>query len=183
MKYDLELITLAQTICREIREAGATGVMVAGGFPSNMLLEHPINDIDVFYEGELKSCPYKPEIKQPVKANSWFPFPDAEQNFQLGIFDDSLLGYPPNEEWQVTHNKVFKDGVKYPIQLIKVKEIETYLDTFGAGIRKVAITEYGLFFAAEFIKNVELQTISFSVDQNTRFAQKIKQQFPDYSYT
>ena len=82
----------------------------------------------------------------------------------------------------MTNYEVYKDGVDFPIQLIKVTNFYEHLDTFGAGIRKVAITESGLYMTHEFMKNVVLETISFSVPQHTKFYQKIVKQFPEYSY-
>ena len=86
---------------------------VAGGAIRDMLLHKPVNDIDVFYEGELSDNSLKNFFKT-VKS--------SETNYPDGF--------------NVTHT-VSLAGLPVPIQLIQVKDIQKHIDTFPTPMSRV----------------------------------------------
>jgi Poly A polymerase head domain len=86
---------------------------IAGGAIRDMLLHKPVNDIDVFYEGELSEKSLKNFFKT-VKS--------SETNYPDGF--------------NVTHT-VTIESIPVPIQLIQVKNIQNHIDTFPTPMSRV----------------------------------------------
>ncbi len=86
---------------------------VAGGAIRDMLLQKPVNDIDVFYEGELSDKSLKNFFKT-VKS--------SETNYPDGF--------------NVTHT-VSCAAIPVPIQLIQVKDIKKHIETFPTPMSRV----------------------------------------------
>lgn len=179
MKLNNELIELAQTICKDTLAAGATKVMVAGGFVRDMLLDKPIKDIDVFYEGTIVN-PYKKEVCLPKqKIDKTYDF--SEDLFNQIVAELTENHIYKNSGWNVTIQETHKDGVDYPIQFIQCKEFDTHIDTFGCSLSKVFIDLNGLHLTNSFLTSVGLQIIKFD-DINSRYAKRIKHKYPEYSH-
>ncbi len=86
---------------------------IAGGAIRDMLLQKPVNDIDVFYEGELS---------------------DKSLNNFFKTVKSSETNYP--DGFNVTHT-VALTGLPVPIQLIQVKNIQDHIDTFPTPMSRV----------------------------------------------
>lgn len=174
--FNEERMAQYRAIQEAVAACGATAVMVAGGCVRDMLLDKPIKDIDLFYEGELNQDLIKQRFAiQPKKKNPWL-----NTEAIAGLLDD-LAPYPDNENWNIKYNHVTFAGCDLPIQLIQVKDVSTHLDTFGANISKVAYFGDGtMYLSPGFIEDIMTQTLHIDPNCGEKYQDKIIAKFPEF---
>lgn len=164
MINDYQHLNLLQNICKKVKECGATSVHVAGGAVRDSLLNKPIKDIDVFYEGELEH----------YKVNKFFKHHMME-------FEEAIVAYETNNEWQVKYGKLTLEDCAYPIQLIKVVNFPTHMEKFAAGISKCWVDEAGLHLSTSFLSNEYFKTVEFTDDSS--YTDRIRQKYSDWDFS
>lgn len=188
MKTDLFHIQLLQEIVEQCHKLGATKCMVAGGAIRDMLLEKPINDIDVFYEGTLADPlqvfhePKEETFYKNAKRKkfvSWGEPVDPVPSESLFEGDPPVEFYP-DSDWKVTKQKVFYKDCKFPIQLIQCKNFDTHLETFGAALSRVYVDRNGVHLTNDFLRAVELKMCLFEEECSMGYMMKIIKKFPEY---
>jgi Poly A polymerase head domain len=180
--FNEERLAQYRAIQEAVAACGATAVMVAGGCVRDMLLDKPIKDIDLFYEGELNQDLIKQRFaikpKKPPVSN-WLK--DPMGNDVIPVPMDDLFPYPENENWNVRYNHVTFAGCDLPIQLIQVKDVSTHLDTFGANISKVAYFGDGtMYLSPGFIEDITTQTLHIDPNCGEKYQDKIITKFPEF---
>ncbi len=94
--------------------------VVAGGAVRDMLFNKPVDDIDVFYEGELKEDMLKQYFPNVVTSDSVYP-----------------------DGFNVTHNFMC-DMFPVKVQLIQVKDIAKHIDTFPSPLMRLYVDSDGI---------------------------------------
>lgn len=161
-----ELFQTYEKIMAAVLEAGATEVMVAGGAVRDALLGKPIKDIDVFYSGDL----FWHKLNKNFKTN--YKPPKDEFGF--------TEAYEENDEWQVTHQSLLSEYSDKPVQFIRCKDFATHLNTFGAGLCKVALLADGtLWITPEFIRDCSEGILHFNPNCGEKFKDKMCDKYPE----
>lgn len=95
-------------------------VIVAGGAVRDMLFNKPVDDIDVFYEGEINESMFKSYFPNATTSDTTYP-----------------------DGWNVTHN-VMCDSFPVKVQLIQVENIEKHLETFPSQMMRLYVDGDGV---------------------------------------
>lgn len=170
-----ELFVTYEELMSQVLDCGAEQVMVAGGAVRDALMGRSIKDIDIFYQGEIDHNKLT-KFMEPIHKN---PIAYWASN-KDGDFLDSVP-YPKNDDWDVTYNHMKSKITDKPIQLIKVKKLETHLSTFGAGLCKVALLADGtLWITPEFMKDFSMEILHFDPNCGEKFKDKMCNKFPEF---
>ena len=133
---------------------------VAGGAIRDMLLQKPISDIDVFYEGTLVTEELKESFKLVQSTNHNYP-----------------------DGFNITHTVMFKD-IPVPIQLIQVKNIEEHIATFPTPMSRVSYNHSkGLEGVdMDFVYQVNAQKFFWDHKVDMKYFDKIKAKYSDWEH-
>ena len=165
INIDLNYLGKLNIILTKVRFSGTTigGVKccIAGGAIRDMLLNKPVSDIDVFYEGELKLTTLKVYFKLVEETDNG-PYPDG---------------------FEVTH-KVFLDSMPVPIQLIKVKNLEEHIASFPSKLIRVS------YFSKEGLQGLNDEFIDCALNKafwwdmpvDLKYFNKIKAKYSDWKH-
>lgn len=186
MNYDLELLDLYKTILTDFKnhQSGLQELGMAGGALRDMLLDKPIKDIDIFYKGTLdEEGVYKVFHKPPILSK-------VKATFKAILHDDDedilIAETYPESTFKVPYQELYYKDVKFPIQLIEVKDSDLILNwikkDFGCNISKVLLGHGGeLLLTQEFIQDATLQILTFKSDCQQSYASKLIAKYPEYS--
>jgi hypothetical protein len=164
VEIDFVYLNLLGTLLSKVTFSGGMGNMVkctvAGGAIRDMLLQKPVSDIDVFYEGELKESSLTSYFKQVKETQHSYP--------------DGFI---------VTHT-VTMAGLPVPIQLIQVKDIEKHIDTFPTPMSRVQFShQKGLEgIDLDFIHNVVENEFVWDSKVDMPYFDKIKEKYSDWKH-
>jgi Poly A polymerase head domain len=121
VNLDLAYLSKLTTILLRTGFCGASNCCVAGGAIRDMLLNKPVSDIDVFYEGTVNTKTLQAYFEQ--------------------VQETDIPNYP--EGFNVTH-KLKQVGIPVPIQLIQVNNIEEHIKTFPSPMMRMWFDMEGL---------------------------------------
>lgn len=167
MKLNQTLLQIYEVMLFRTGAAGAGDCIVAGGAIRDMLLDKPISDVDIFYEGSLNLN----------KLLEFFTWGDSSNP----TFEEE---YENDGTWSLTHGnmKCKYSGMK--VQFINVNNVYEHIDTFGCNISKVWYhTTNGLMLTQEFMDGVMYKTLDFEGCTREKYAEKIKAKYPEYTAT
>ena len=133
---------------------------VAGGAIRDMLLQKPVSDIDVFYEGDLSYSRIKEVFKNVKESDTTYP-----------------------DGFNVTH-QVFHEKIPVPIQLIQVKNIEEHIQTFPCEFSRVGYDmDKGLFgISSDLVYSVEKKEFMWDSKVDCYYFDKIKEKYSDWKH-
>ena len=172
MKNDLQHLELLQTVLDKLALCGVPleNMEIAGGAVRDMLLEKPIKDIDVFFEGKFDEELIKKHFIVLKKE------PDEEEWYRE--FENKTT---KEETWVVDYQRLSLEGCEYPIQLIRTKEICAQIKTFGCNLSKVAYGSGGLFLSNEFLTDQYLKILTFTDTCTENYSKRMQNKFPEYA--
>ncbi len=159
MDIDLSYMKALTTVLIHLEESGCFGT-IAGGAIRDMLLQKPVSDIDVFYEGELNEKSLSSYLTQIKAANQTYP-----------------------DGFTVTHN-VSLTGLPVPIQLIQVKDIVKHIETFPTQMSRVWYAhEDGLHgIDLDFVHNVKHNEFVWDAKVDMPYYDKLKEKYSDWKH-
>ncbi len=134
--------------------------VIAGGAIRDMLLQKPVNDIDVFYEGELS---------------------DKSLNNFFKTVKSSETNYP--DGFNVTHT-ISLENLPVPIQLIQVKDIKKHIETFPTPMSRVWYShENGLGGVdMDFVQQAVTKQFLWDSKVDMPYFDKIKAKYSDWEH-
>jgi len=134
---------------------------IAGGAIRDMLLQKPVADIDVFYEGELDD----------KKLSTWFK-----------TVKTTDTTYP--DGFNVTY-KVSWATIPVPIQLIQVKNIDKHIESFPSPLCRVQYdVKKGLKnIDMDFVDDVANKVFTWDSNPGVVYFDKIKSKYSDWKHT
>ena len=133
--------------------------VVAGGAIRDMLFNKPIDDIDVFYEGELKEDMLKQYFPNIVTSDSVYP-----------------------DGFNVTHNFMC-DMFPVKVQLIQVKNIEAHLKTFPSQMMRMWLNGDGLHGLDSIVFQDAITKVFFwDQEVDLSYFKKIKAKYSDWKH-
>ena len=162
VEIDFEYLDKLGTILSRITWSGGLGkcitCAVAGGAIRDMLLQKPIADIDVFYEGTLITKELKQKFKQVKTTHQVYP-----------------------DGFNVTHTLMLK-YIPVPIQLIQVKNIEEHIATFPTQLSRVSFSlQKGLQGVdMDFVFQVNKQEFFWDDKVDMKYFEKIRAKYSDW---
>ncbi len=153
VEIDFEYLNLLGSILSKVKFSSVIGhfpkCVVAGGAIRDMLLQKPVSDIDVFYEGTLVEKSLSNFFKQVKGTNQSYP-----------------------DGFTVTHT-VEMPGIPVPIQLIQVKDIEKHIYSFPTPMSRVWYDyEKGL-------QGVDMDFVTFVVSKDFMWDSKVDMPYYD----
>lgn len=167
LELDLEYINNLIALISKIRVSSKlktfmahyNKVVVAGGAIRDMLFNKPVNDIDVFYEGELKEDMLKQYFPNVVTSDSVYP-----------------------DGWNVTHN-IMCDSFPIKVQLIQVENIEKHLETFPSPMMRLYVDGDGVHnLDSIIIQDALTQTFFWDKAPDLSYYLKIKAKYSDWKH-
>jgi hypothetical protein len=164
VEIDFEYLNLLGTLLNKVTFSGGMSKFikcaVAGGAIRDMLLQKPVSDIDVFYEGDLNEKSLSSYFHQ-IKGTSQ-TYPDG---------------------FSVTHTVMMID-LPVPIQLIQVKNIEKHIATFPTQMSRVWYAhEDGLHGVdLDFVYNVTQNEFVWDSKVDMPYYDKIKEKYSDWKH-
>lgn len=161
VNLDLAYLSKLTKILLRTSFCGASSCCVAGGAIRDMLLNKPVSDIDVFYEGTVNTKTLQAYFEQAQETD--------------------IPNYP--EGFNVTH-KVKQVGIPVPIQLIQVNNIEEHIKTFPSEMLRVSYNvDKGLQgFGDIFIDAAVSQTFWWDQKVDLPYFTKIKNKYSDWKH-
>lgn len=172
MNNDLQHLEMLDEILQKLSLCGVSimNMEIAGGAVRDMLLDRPIKDIDVFFEGKFDEELIK---KHFTVGEESILDPDVYTTLD----DDS-----GEQTWRVDFKRLSYEGCSYPIQLIKTKDLDSHIDkTFGCNLSKVAYGTGGLFLSNAFLADAYLKVLTFNPTASTMYKERIVAKYPDYA--
>lgn len=166
MKLDQNLLATYEIMLLRTTASSADDCIIAGGAIRDMLLDKPISDVDIFYEGSLNQS----KLLEFFTWNS-IDVPDVEE-------------YENDGTWSLTYGnmKCKYSGMK--VQFINVQNVYEHIDTFGCNISKVWYhATNGLMLTHEFMDGVMYKTLDFEGCTREKYAEKIIAKYPEYAPT
>lgn len=168
MKLNQTLLSTYEIMLFRTLASGADDCIVAGGAIRDMLLDKPISDVDIFYEGSLNQN----------KLLEFFTWGDnSAESLQEDYESAGSL-------WSLTYGnmKCKYSGMK--VQFINVQNVYEHIDTFGCNISKVWYHDAnGLMLTQEFMDGVMYKTLDFEGCTREKYAEKIIAKYPEYVST
>jgi hypothetical protein len=164
VEIDFEYLNLLGTLLSKVTFSGNSPAFlkctVAGGAIRDMLLQKPVSDIDVFYEGEFKESLLNIHFKQIKPTNQSYP-----------------------DGFTVTHT-VWMMDIPVPIQLIQVKDIEKHIATFPTPMSRVQYSHAnGLSnIDLDFTHNVCEKEFVWDSKVDMPYYDKIKEKYSDWKH-
>ena len=174
MNIDHILLNKYNSIIEYVEKSGAERAIIAGGAIRDMVLNKPINDIDVFFVGEL----------------------DVEKLKQFFNITEDTKDQPdfyPKSDWKLSYNNVKLPDLPYNIQLIEVKKdkrktypasntLMNHVLTFGCDLSMMIYSPlFGFIIYPEALQDMFLEKLTFNSKlQNPEYMYKIKNKYPDY---
>lgn len=167
LELDLEYINNLIALISKIRVSSKlktfmapyNKVVVAGGAIRDMLFNKPVNDIDVFYEGELKEDMLKQYSPNVVTSDSVYP-----------------------DGWNVTHNIIY-ESFPVKVQLIQVENIEKHLETFPSQMMRLYVDGDGVHnLDSMIIQDALTKTFFWDKAPDLSYYLKIKAKYSDWKH-
>jgi hypothetical protein len=164
VEIDFEYLDLLGTVLSKVAFSSVSATYckatVAGGAIRDMLLQKPISDIDVFYEGELNDKQLSAYFKQSKATNQSYP-----------------------DGYTVTHN-VTLDGLPVPIQLIQVKDIKKHIETFPTQMSRVWYSHADGLGGVDldFVYSVKKNEFLWDSKVDMPYYDKIKEKYSDWKH-
>lgn len=162
MIVDYDLLRTYSEIVKHVITCGGVNPVVAGGAIRDMLLGRPIKDIDIFYSGTLDEEKLLTIFTKDTPENS-------------SEYDGG--------EFQLTHPCLAIEDCSYPIQLIKIDDPHT-LDwvckNFGCNLSKVIFSGADLGITTEFLRDVEMEILTFPKPVSETYMKKMTDKYPDF---
>lgn len=191
MQFDIEHFKKLENILVVIIAAGGINPTVAGGAVRDSILEKPISDIDVFYQGDLdlegleKHLGKKEEketFPECPKINWLLPPNSPELEAQILAQDTWHEKYNQYEEsFSVNNYKgdAFNfNGMK--LQLIKVADVDEHISSFPCYLSRMLFSEGNLVIPIEALQDASLKIVRFTDECNEKYKEKISMKYEDY---
>jgi hypothetical protein len=164
VEIDFEYLNTLGTLLSKVTFSGGMSrfikCTVAGGAIRDMLLQKPVNDIDVFYEGTLNEKSISSYFHQVKASNQVYP-----------------------DGFNVTHT-VWMTGIPVPIQLIQVKDIDKHIQTFPTPMSRVQYShEKGLEGVdLDFVFTVKMNEFVWDQKVDASYFDKIQEKYSDWNH-
>lgn len=190
MILDIVHFNKLDSIIHAVSSAGGINVTIAGGAVRDSVLEKPIADIDVFYQGTLDETIIesffgkKDEIKQntpkpnPADFTGMIEYIAALHKWGQSNTTDELLydvSFKVNNYQGNTFN--FED---MRIQMIGVECVNEHIKNFPCYISRMTYSNGCLSIPKEAIQDASLKIVRFTDDCNTQYQDKITEKYSDY---
>lgn len=193
MLLDIKHFNQLDSILAVVTAAGGVNATVAGGAVRDSVLEKPIADIDVFFEGELDKAVVEKAfgMPEPAKKN---PPPPISLNYVH--VDDYIAAYtkweescPYKDEDGIPYEGTFSidnykgdlfsfDGLK--VQLIGVADVDEHIHTFPCYLSRMLYSEGCLVIPKEAIQDASLGIVRFTEGCSEKYQKKIEEKYSDY---
>lgn len=148
--------------------SSADDCIVAGGAIRDMLLDKPISDVDIFYEGSL-------DLNKLLEFFTWGSASHTATQEDYETEEDS---------WSLTYGNMKCKFSGMKVQFINVQNVYEHIDTFGCNISKVWYhATNGLMLTQEFMDGVMFKTLDFEGCTREKYAEKIIAKYPEYAPT
>lgn len=191
MNLDIEHFNKLENILTVVLAAGGVNATVAGGAVRDSVLEKPITDIDVFYEGDLDLSIIEVAFGEKETPNTIPP----EPMINWGLPEDSpelLTQIAAQDDWHEKYghyDKAFSvenykgdsfafDGMK--IQLVKVLCVDTHIAQFPCYLSRMLFSEGHLVIPIEALQDASLKIVRFTEDCSETYKDKIETKYNDY---
>lgn len=167
IELDLEYINNLIALISKIRVssklkpfmASYNKVVVAGGAIRDMLFNKPVDDIDVFYEGEINESMFKSYFPNATTSDTTYP-----------------------DGWNVTHN-IMCDSFPIKVQLIQVENIEKHLETFPSQMMRLYVDGNGVHGVDSIvIQDAMSQVFFWDKAPDLNYFLKIKAKYSDWKH-
>lgn len=192
MFLDIEHFNKLDSIIAAVSAAGGMYVTVAGGAVRDSVLEKPIVDIDVFYQGVLDKEKVKAHFGEPVEAkcnppeprsldyNTWEEFEKAHEAW-FAIFPKDEDGFPYDNTIEVsTYQGTTHEFNGMKIQLIAVEDIDKHIQSFPCYLSRMLYSEGMLVIPREAIQDASLKIVRFTDECSEKYKAKIEAKYEDY---
>ncbi len=134
-------------------------VVVAGGAVRDMLFNKPVDDIDVFYEGEINESMFKSYFPNATTPDTTYP-----------------------DGWNVTHN-IMCDSFPVKVQLIQVENIEKHLETFPSQMMRLYVDGNGVHGVdSNVIQDAMSQVFFWDKAPDLNYFLKIRAKYSDWKH-
>jgi hypothetical protein len=181
---------------------GGEHVSVSGGAVRDSVLEKPIKDIDVFYQGELNEEAVKQMFgEKNTTGNSYVrpigPLlrPDCNVYTHEGIVNPLWNAYFDQENaYDAEEDAAYDDDFEVSsyngdsfsfdgkvIQLIKVEDVDKAIAEFPCILSRMLYSEGNLVIPKEAIKDACLGIVSFTDTCNENYKDRIMAKYDDYA--
>ena len=193
MHLDIEHFVKLDAIVATVVSAGGLYVTVAGGAVRDSVLEKPIADIDVFYQGELDKEVVKEHFGEPAEAkynppepsavdfNTWDLYVAAHDAWYAACEFKDEDGIPYDNTFQVDNYKgdCFNfDGMK--VQLICVEDVDKHIASFPCHLSRMLYSEGMLVIPKEAIQDASLKIVRFTEECSEKYKEKIEKKYENY---
>lgn len=167
IELDLEYINNLITLISKIRYSSKlkpfmapyNKIVVAGGAIRDMLFNKPVDDIDVFYEGEINESIFKSYFPNATTSDTTYP-----------------------DGWNVTHN-IMCDSFPVKVQLIQVENIEKHLKTFPSPMMRLYVDGNGVHGVdSTVIQDAMSQVFFWDKAPDLNYFLKIKAKYSDWKH-
>jgi len=167
IELDLEYISNLIALISKIRfssklkpfMAPYNKIVVAGGAIRDMLFNKPVDDIDVFYEGEINESIFKSYFPNATTSDTTYP-----------------------DGWNVTHN-IMCDSFPVKVQLIQVENIEKHLKTFPSPMMRLYVDGNGVHGVdSNVIQDAMSQVFFWDKAPDLNYFLKIKAKYSDWKH-
>ena len=168
IELDLEYINNLITLISKIKfssklkpfMAPYNKIVVAGGAIRDMLFNKPVDDIDVFYEGEINESIFKSYFPNATTSDTTYP-----------------------DGWNVTHN-IMCDSFPIKVQLIQVENIEKHLKTFPSPMMRLYVDGNGGVHGVDstVIQDAMSQVFFWDKAPDLNYFLKIKAKYSDWKH-
>lgn len=163
LEYLVNLITLIGKVrvCSKLNTYTSyyNKTVVAGGAVRDMLFNKPVDDIDVFYEGELNEAMVKQYFPNAVASDSVYP-----------------------DGFNVTHN-LMCDMFPVKVQLIQVKDIKKHLETFPSPMMRLYVNSDGVHGMDSCVfQDAKTKTFFWDQEVDLSYFKKIKAKYSDWKH-
>jgi hypothetical protein len=194
MILDIAHFNVLDTLIEKVEACGGKNVTIAGGAVRDSVLEKPIKDIDIFYEGSLVPETVKELFGEKIEEKSSKdipPFPSSS-DFVVGDFIDwnaldkaqnewfeKYEGYSDTIDVSTYKGDAFNlNGME--VQLIGVEDAVAHVAAFPCYISRMMYTDGMLVIPKEAIQDISLQVLRFTEECNKKYKAKIEAKYEDY---
>lgn len=176
-----------------VKACGGEHVTVAGGAVRDSVLDKPIKDIDIFYQGELNEEAVKEFFGEKKEGPKMMSEPKVEYYLEDGITVHPL--WQEYFDWEDKQDEAYENGEfsvsSYDgdsfnlngkvIQLIKVEDVDKHIAEFSCIISRMFYSEGMLVIPKEAIRDVCLGVLSFTEDCAESYKDRISEKYNDYA--